>query len=192
MLKGTTQSGFAFEIPDARCRCLPVHCKKPCRLVSDAGVDRLIFRFEGNKQTLAFLFYHQAHPAMSPPKIRIHCRADRICRTGKFRRPISDNCRSRRIRIIVHHRHIFFQDSRLFARDLCHRAAQVFHMVKADRSDNRKRWMLDAVRCIQPSAKPRFQNHILRLFPAHHPHEHQKQIFKIRRTPQSFLLKMNI
>ena len=52
--------------------------------------------------------------------------------------------------------------------------------------------MLDAVRCIQPSAKPRFQNDILRLFPAHHPHEHQKQIFKIRRTPQSFLLKMNI
>ena len=92
MLKGTTQSGFAFEIPDARCRCLPVHCKKPRRLVSDAGVDCLIFRFEGNKQTLAFLFYHQNHPAMFPPKIRIHCRADRICRTGKFRRPISDNC----------------------------------------------------------------------------------------------------
>ena len=30
---------------------------------------------------------------MFPPKIRIHCRADRICRTGKFRRPISDNSR---------------------------------------------------------------------------------------------------
>ena len=65
MLKGTTRSGFAFEIPDARCRCLPVHCKKPRRLVSDAGVDRLIFRFEGNKQTLAFSFIIRIIPPCS-------------------------------------------------------------------------------------------------------------------------------